>query len=96
MSEKQKTIGLLAAVLALAALLTVPALAKKNLGKNLSESLSDCKNILQKRQGESKQKKNALSFDQVKELVGKRAEEKTKKRADKKEIEKIQAMRTKE
>lgn len=89
-------IGLLAAVLALAALLAVPVIAKKNSGKNLSENLSDYKKILQERRSESKQKKNALSVDQAKELIGKRLEEKTKKRADREEIEKIQAMRTEE
>lgn len=92
MNKKRKKIGILTAVLALATLLAVPVIAKKNFRKNLS----DYKKILQERQSESKQKKNALSFDQAKELIGKRLEEKTQKRADRKEIEKIQAMRTKE
>lgn len=92
MNKKRKKVGILTAVLALATLLAVPVIAKKNFSKNLP----NYKKILQERQSESKQKKNALSFDQAKELIGKRLEEKTKKRADRKEIEKIQAIRTKE
>lgn len=98
MKEKQTKLGLLIAVFALAALLAVPAIAKKKSGKSMTKTFSGNEKIqqVQDRGAGTKQKKNLHTLNEVKALIGERSGGSVKERDNRREAEIIQAIQNRE